>query len=126
MLQYPAEYEEFSLLVKRHVVYTLILRVLPGDRQIIEHAAPRLMRGYLSALSEAEAPIEQALRQVRLRMRDIGGRILEERQEAHARVVTAHFRGFTYTHRYMNKILVAECEKTVKLFLNGGSRAYQI
>jgi hypothetical protein len=126
LLQYPAEYEEFSLLVKQHVVYTLILLVLPGDRQRIEHAAPRLMRGYLSALAEAEAPLEQALRQVRLRMRDIGGRILEETQEEHVRVVTAHFRGFTYTHRYMNKMLVAECEKTIKFFIRGGSGACQI
>ncbi|WCK55451.1 hypothetical protein PP175_05740 [Aneurinibacillus sp. Ricciae_BoGa-3] len=116
---YPPEYEEFAKLVKKHVVYSLVLRVLPGDITTIGRAEPRLGKSYVSVLVGIQKLITNELVSVRKRMRTIGGKIVEEKQEEFVRVVTSQLGANTYKHRFGNYVLLHECEDTVKAYIQG-------
>jgi hypothetical protein len=116
---YPPEYQEFAKLVKKHVVYSLVLRVLPGEIKTIGRAHTRLGKGYISVLFGIQEPISNQLSLVRTRLREVGGKIIEEKQEEYVRVVTSHLQGYAYTHRYANYMLLSACEETVKCFIKG-------
>jgi hypothetical protein len=55
-INFPPAYEEFAKLVKKHVVYTLVLRVLPGEIKTIGRAQTRLGKGYYPCCSESKNP----------------------------------------------------------------------
>ncbi|WCK53818.1 hypothetical protein PP175_21245 [Aneurinibacillus sp. Ricciae_BoGa-3] len=116
---YPPEYEEFAKLVKKHIVYTLVLRVLPSEIQTIGRAQTRLGKGYISILFSIQEPVLKELNATKKRLREIGGKIIEEKQEEYVRVVTSSLQGDTYTHRFGNYVLLSESEETVKSFIQG-------
>lgn len=50
-------------------------------------------------------------------MKNLGGIIIEEEQQQSVRIVKAKFRGFIYTHRFLNYILQAESQKMFREYL---------
>jgi hypothetical protein len=67
-----------------------------------------------------QEPILKELNASKKRLREIGGKIIEEKQEEYVRVVTSYLQGRTFTHRYANYMLLSESEETVKAFIQGG------
>ncbi|WCK55458.1 hypothetical protein PP175_05780 [Aneurinibacillus sp. Ricciae_BoGa-3] len=116
---YPPEYQEFAMLVKKQVVYSLVLRVLPGEITTIGRAKARLGKAYISTLFEVQKSLSNELGSIRQRLREIGGEIISEKQEEFVRVVISSLQGNTYTHRYANYMLLSESEETVKSFIQG-------
>ncbi len=114
MLMYPKEYVEFSQQLKRYVVLHIMIRVIEYDKKIIQQSNCKLTRVYGEILSEIQLKIEFELRQIKRRMKELGGSIIEEQQQPTVRVVKAKFRGFIYTHRFLNYLLQAESEKQFK------------
>lgn len=114
MLMYPKEYLEFSQLIKKYVVLNIMLKVLEYDRKVITQSACKLARVYDDTLTEIQWKIEHDLRHTKKKMRELGGTVLEEQQQQSVRIIKAKFRGFIYTHRFLNYVLQAESEKTFK------------
>ncbi|WCK57336.1 hypothetical protein PP175_29540 (plasmid) [Aneurinibacillus sp. Ricciae_BoGa-3] len=118
-MMFPPEYEEFASLIKYHVVYTLVLRVLPGDRETIAKTPSRLGKAYVEVLNQIELDIEKELRNIRMRLRELNGKIVEEKQEESARIVQSSLKGIMYKHRFNNIMLHHDCEDTIKAFIQG-------
>lgn len=117
MLQFPKEYDEFVTLVRKWVVYHILLRVVRHDNKVIQQSDLKLRRAYHSLLVDAEQRIEKEIRQVKADMRAYGGKVIEEVQLPKMRQVHVQFRGFTNVHAYLNEVLLAECETALKQFV---------
>lgn len=117
MLMYPEEYGEFSQLIKEYVLYHLMLKVLEYDKTVIKHSTCKLAGIYEETLNEIQWKIERDLRMIKKKMKEIGGMVIEEKQESSARIVKAKFRGFIYTHRFLNYVLQSESEKLFKRYI---------
>ncbi|MGD9678569.1 MAG: hypothetical protein AB7V16_09535 [Vulcanibacillus sp.] len=116
---YPEEYQEFSLLIKKYVVLKVLINVLDYDRNALKNSGCKLLRIYDDNLVEIQWQIEDNLRQLKKECMVLGGSIIEEFQETDVRIVKVKFKNYIYTHRYLNYVLQTECEKTLKLLLNG-------
>lgn len=117
MLQFPKEYDEFVTLVRKWVVYHILLRVVRHDDQVIKQSGLKLRRAYHALLADAEQRIEKEIRQVKADMRVYGGKVVEEIQLPKMRQVHVQFRGFTNVHTYLNEVLLAECETALRQFV---------
>ncbi|MFV9510216.1 hypothetical protein [Tepidibacillus sp. LV47] len=117
MLMYPKEYQEFSNLVKKYVVYHILLKVLQYDRKIGKQSSFKLARAYDELLSQVQWLIEKDLVEVKRQMKRLGGMIIREEQKPTVRIVESKFRGFIYTHRFMNYLLQAESEQVFKSYV---------
>lgn len=117
MLMYPKEYLEFSELIKKYVVLHIMINVLEIDRQTIRQSSCKLAKVYDDILNEVQWRIEKDLRLLKKRMRELGGTVIEEEQQPTVRIVKAKFRGFIYTHRFLNYLLQAESEQMLKSYL---------
>ncbi|WCK52491.1 hypothetical protein PP175_13605 [Aneurinibacillus sp. Ricciae_BoGa-3] len=99
------------------MVYNLVLRVLPVDITTIGRAQLRLGKSYLSVLFGIQESIAKELGSVQKRMRQIGGKLIEEKQEVFVRLVTSPFKAI-----HINIALEIMCFcmslKTIFLFLN--------
>ncbi|TCS78244.1 hypothetical protein [Tepidibacillus fermentans] len=117
MLMYPKEYQEFANLVKKHVVYHILLKVLQYDRKIGEQSSLKLARAYSELFNQIQWMIEKDLVEIKRQMKRLGGMIIKEEQQPTVRIVEAKFRGFIYTHRFMNYLLQAESEQVFKSYV---------
>ncbi|GEM_PF-1763601 len=114
MLAYPDEYRNFAHLIKEHIVLAILIRALQYDLKQFKNSNLKFARAYLTIFTYSLQQAENKLRQVKTKLREIGGQIIEEEQQEGVRVVTAKFRGFIYNHRYMNPLILAECEKMLQ------------
>jgi hypothetical protein len=112
-------------LVKKHVVYTLVLRVLPGDITTIGRADARLGKGYISVVFGIQEPILKELNAVKKCLHEIRGKIIKEKQEEYVRVVSSHLKGHYYTHRFANYMLLSELEDT-NTFRHNKGRGFEV
>lgn len=117
MLMYPEEYLEFSRLVKEYVLLNILLKVLNYDRKNIKSSQCKFNSIYGEALLKIELQIERDFISVKKRIKSLGGLIIEEEQQPSVRIVKAKFRGFIYTHRFLNYVLQAESEKLFKGYI---------
>jgi len=113
---YPKEYLDFSELVKKYVVLKIMIKVLEHDRQIIKQSFCKLAIAYDDTLNEIQWLIERELRQTKRAMKELGGMVFDEEQQSTVRIVRAKFRGFIYTHRYLNYVLQAEAEQLYRFY----------
>ncbi|MFX0559984.1 hypothetical protein TEPIDINF_001399 [Tepidibacillus infernus] len=120
MLMYPKEYLDFSHLVKQYVILHIMLKVLEFDRKMIQQSACKLTRVYQDTLFEVQKKIEKDLRSIKRQMKELGGMVIEEEQQRTVRIVKAKFRGFIYTHRFLNYMLQAESEQLFKSYVSQG------
>ena len=117
MLMYPKEYEEFSQLVKQYVISHILLKVLQYDRKVIGQSTLKLLRAYDQLLDQVQWKIEKDLIEMKRQMKRLGGVIIKEEQQSTVRIVEAKFRGFIYTHRFMNYLLQAESEQVFQSYV---------
>ncbi len=116
MLMYPKEYLTFSQLIKKYVVLHIMLKVLEYDRHMMQQSACKLANAYEELLADIQWRIEYDLRAVKKELKELGGMVIEEKQEATVRVVKAKFRGFIYTHRFLNYVLQSESEQLFRSY----------
>lgn len=120
VLYFPAEYEAFVLLVRQQVVLQLLWRMVIYDQERLKAEteqtikAARVFHAYLQAV---EPKIIENVKQVKRDLRQLGGQILQEKQEKHVRVVEARFRGFIYTQHFHNVFLKTLCEQELLAYL---------
>jgi uncharacterized NAD(P)/FAD-binding protein YdhS len=119
LLLVPKEYDDFITLMKKMVVYTILLRVVRHDEQAMEQSGLKLVRAYRAALEEAEQQIAKEIRRVKGEMKALGGMIIQEVQQPKLREVHVKFRGFTNVHQFLNEVLLAECEQSIRYFIHG-------
>lgn len=117
MLMYPKEYPEFSNLIKKQVILNIMIKVLEYDKKTIRASNCKLANVYEEILTEVQWRIEKDLVEIKRKMKNLGGIIIEEEQQQSVRIVKAKFRGFIYTHRFLNYILQAESEKMFREYL---------
>ncbi len=117
MLMYPQEYGEFSQLLKRYVVLNIIIKVIQYDRKVIRESACKLSNAYDFIFERLQLNLEKDIMKIKKRFVEIGGKIIEEEQQPTVRVVKAKFRGFIYTHRFLNYLLQSESERLFKAYL---------
>jgi len=117
MLMYPKEYLEFSQLIKEYVVLHIVTKVLEYDRKVIQQSTCKLTKVYDDTFEEVQWKIVQDLKQIKKKMKELGGIIFEEEQQPTVRIVKAKFRGFIYTHRFLNYVLQSESEQVLKKYL---------
>jgi len=108
---YPDEYNEFSQLAKKYVVLNILIKVLEYDKKVIKASTCKLIRVYEELLTEMQWKIEHDLVQIKKEMKYLGGTIIEEQQHPSVRIVKVKFKGFIYTHRFLNYLLQAESEQ---------------
>lgn len=116
MLMYPKEYLDFSQLIKKYIILNILLKVLEYDKKILKQSPFKLAEAYNETLTEIQWKIEKDLRQIKKNMRELGGTVIEEQQLPTVRMVKAKFRGFIYTHRFLNYLLHSESEKLFKVY----------
>lgn len=114
---YPDEYNEFSHLAKRYVVLNILIKVLEHDKKVIKASTCKLVRSYEELLTEMQWKIEHDLVQIKKEMKHLGGTIIEEQQHSSFRIVKVKFKGFIYTHRFLNYLLQAESEQLFKEYV---------
>ena len=117
MLMYPQEYGEFSQLLKRYIVLNIIIKVIQYDRKVIKGSACKLSNAYDFTFEQLQLNIERDVLKIKKRLTELGGKIIEEQQQPTVRVVKAKFRGFIYTHRFLNYLLQSESERLFKAYL---------
>ncbi|WP_339061622.1 hypothetical protein [Tepidibacillus marianensis] len=117
MLKYPKEYQEFSTLVQKYVVYHILLKVLHYDQKQMSSSSLKLARAYTEMLNEMQWRVEKDLTEIKRQMKKLGGTIIKEEQQQTVRIVEAKFRGFIYTHRFMNYLLQSESEQVFQSYV---------
>jgi len=117
MLMYPKEYHEFSQLIKKYVVLHVMQKVLDYDRNVMLQSTCKLASSYEELLREIEWNINQDLRSAKIKMKELGGMVIEQQQQQSVRIVKAKFRGFIYTHRFLNYVLQSEIEHLFKMYV---------
>ncbi|OEF98900.1 hypothetical protein BHF71_02945 [Vulcanibacillus modesticaldus] len=115
---YPEEYQEFSRLIKEYVVLHIILKVLEYDRKAIRQSTCKFSNLYDQLLTNIQWKIEYDLRRIKKNIKKLGGTIISQEQQSAVRVVKTKFKGFVYTHRYLNYVLQAESEELLKTYIN--------
>jgi len=114
---YPKEYQEFSALVQKYVVYHILLKVLHRDQNQMGTSSFKLARAYTEMLNEIQWRVEKDLTEIKRQMKKLGGIIIKEEQQPTVRIVEAKFRGFIYTHRFMNYLLQSESEQVFNSYV---------
>jgi hypothetical protein len=116
MLIAPEEYRRFADLVKRIVLLEVLERVLERDCRAIASTSVKMRRPIERMLEETRDRVVRDALYARRELRRIGGEIVEVRQLPDAREVTARFRGFLHTQRYVNEWLRSECEEQFRSY----------
>ncbi len=114
---YPKEYQEFSIVVKKHITLNILFKTIEYDKNIINNSKCKLAKTYNDSLVEIQWIIEKDLRQLKKEMNILGGSIIEENQASDVRVIKVKFKNYIYVHRYLNYVLQSECEQLLKSFL---------
>ncbi|OYD08941.1 hypothetical protein [Paludifilum halophilum] len=110
MLVAPEDYRRFADGVKRVVLLEVLEKALERDRVCLNRFPFRMRRALVPLFESASDWVFRELGEQRRVLRQIGGEIIEVSQLEDCRKVRARFRGFLYTHRYMNGWLRSECE----------------
>lgn len=117
MLMYPEEYPEFSELIKKYVVLNILIRALDYDKKTIKQSNCKFSQVYSENFIEIQWMIENDIRQNKKKIKGFGGMIIQEEQDDNVRIVKVKYRGYVYTHRYLNYLLKAESEKLLAEYL---------
>lgn len=117
MLMYPEEYPELAELIKKYVVLNILIKALDYDKNTITHSDCKFSRIYNENFVEIQWKIESDIRQTKKMVNKLGGKIIHEEQDANVRIVKAKYKGYVYTHRYLNYLLKAESEKLLAGYL---------
>ncbi|WP_380704333.1 hypothetical protein [Salinithrix halophila] len=125
MLVYPEEYQDFAGQVKRVILLEVLESVLRLDGRQLEEPRLKLWRLMRRWLGDTLEWVQSELSDTRRFLRQTGGEIIRVRQLEDCREVTAKFRGFIYTQRYMNEWIRSECEEVLYSYWIAGKTSTQ-
>ena len=111
MISHPEAYQSFAELLKKYVLLSILSQTIVWEVSEMKRSRLKFSRCYCRLLEEAHLQVEKERRRIYRRFTNMGGELIDERQEAHYRLVIAKFKGYLHQYRYANHLLRSECEQ---------------